>query len=693
MDLKQSIIGLAKRYDSGTSSVLGAPVVSVQPGRSRELRYFLACLVSLSVGAASIENGLYPIFSLPSIPLIFAALLRTHYGRPFLLPERAVAALFLLYVVSFFAAINLLQGTVVLPVFMVYFTFGTLIARTLTPLTDRNLAQLIFLSLGMILINCILTSHMIFGLILPLYFFLLMGTLLLFHLARNNTRSSEVMVHLEKKRVSAGWRGKFAKYTVAILVFTIIVFVFVPRPFLVFPGLRGALSASGSFGDLQPRITYKDMVNTANPNMIAFTVNVEKGTLPSSPYWRGRVLDKNDSSGWHSTVNHKPMMWFIQSDAPGAVVYQILPYRLKSRTVYVAGVPLVVTGRMNKPLFITSSGEVAINSPFLYSDSYTVTSVARPIPADRRVESAYLDRAGTSPRIEELAQQWTSGSSSPRDKAGILVSKLRSQLRYKLRPPSPPEDVNPLEHFLFESKIGNCEYFAGALCLMLRSLGIPARIVEGFAGAERTSDPDQFIVRFSSAHAWVEALLDNANWTALDATPEVRSESPEDYIWRLLTDLYSTAEYKWVKHVVYFDRSDQLLMFERLGDMFSRTKGGSIRIPPGFGPALAGIALVVIGFLMAVFFVSKRRKDRDPAVVYLRTMKALAGKGILKQIHPWQEQNVREAIQSFPKARDPLTKFMDLYLKARFDPGRSNSVQSLEAARQELLRAVDRATK
>ncbi len=690
MGLSGKILSLAKNRGTAKGNT-APPVVSVRPGQSRELRYFLTALVSLSVVAASIENGLAPFFSLPILPLICAALLRADYGRPFLVSERTVVILLPLYVVAFVIVIEMLMGAMLLPVFMVYFAFGTLIARVLTPLSDRNLAQLIFLSLGMILINCILTSHLLFGLIVPVYFFLLMGTLLLFHLARNKTRAGEVVNLYDKTTPSANWRSQFIKYTFVVLVFTIGVFVFVPRPFLVFPGLRGPFSPAGAFGDLQPRISYRDMIDTADRNRIAFTVSVEKGSLPITPYWRGRVLDRNDSVGWHSSVNFKPMGWFVHPSRAERVVYRILPYRLQSRTVYVAGLPLMVTGRMNRPLFVSSSGQVTANSPFLVSDSYRVTSVDRPVPVERNLDPVYLDREGITPRIEQMAQQWTSGISNPRDKAAVIVSRLRSQFRYRLRNPSPPENVNPAEYFLFETKTGNCEYFAGALCLMLRSVGIPARIVEGFAGMENTSEPNEFLVRFANAHAWVEALLDNANWTTLDPTPEMRGESAEDYFWRLLADLYSTAEYKWVKHVVYFDRSDQMQMFQSLADLFSREITNPFSISSHWAYGAAGSALAVIVLALAAYLIVRRGRRSNPSEVYRTTMKALSKRGVIERIHPWQEQNMVDAAKAFPSVRDSLERFMNLYLKARFDPDHTRPLAALKAARRELLEQVDSA--
>ena len=175
----------------GRSSVTISSV-SILPGTHRAFKYFLSTLICLSIGAACIENGLHPSVLL-ILPLVIIALNRNDFSQPFFFSEGAVTVLFLLYVPLFSLGILIFYGNLSLPLFVVYFTFGTVMARVLSPLTDRNVAQLIFLSIGLILINCILTNHLIFGLILPFYLFALMGTLLSFHLARNAAAEDETL--------------------------------------------------------------------------------------------------------------------------------------------------------------------------------------------------------------------------------------------------------------------------------------------------------------------------------------------------------------------------------------------------------------------------------------------------------------------------------------------------------------------
>jgi len=661
--------------------------VSVTAAGENVLRYFLIALTILSVSAACLENGLHPGL-LVLLPVIAAALWRRDYGQPFVWSERIVTLLFFVYVLVFSAGIVALEGRLALPLFMVYFTFGILMLRVLSPLTDRNLSQVIALSFGLVLINCILTNHLIFGLMLPVYLFVWMGTLLLFQLARNKTLSGEPVEPPSGKRFRESWYGKLAVYSLLVLGFTSILFVFVPRPFLVIPGLRAAMAHAGGLAELERRIAYREMTGMSGRNRIAFKIKLEHGRLPEFPYWRGRVLDKFNGRAWEASNTFRGMGKIIRASDAEKLVYRIMPFRLHSKTIYVSGLPVQVTGRLGRPLYVSASGEVVVDSPFLFSDSYEVTSVNRPVPASYRPEPINLDTEGLTPRIRQLAQGWTSRFNSPRDKAGVVMSRLRADYTYRLQPPAVPVDTHPVEYFLFESRAGNCEHFAGALCLMLRAVGVPARVVEGFAGMEDTPAKDEFIVRFARAHAWVEALLDGANWTSLDATPAMSGELARSRVWRFLTDLYDNVEYQWIKRVVYFDRADQADMFRGLSRLFS----GQIPLPLGkvvawlgywLGALLGGIVL-----LAALIYVHHlRNKKTNISEIYINTMRYMVRKGVLSRVHPWHEDNTLEILERSPQCGDALSRFMAVYMQGRFGQ-QTMQVQNLAKARQELLQSV-----
>jgi len=95
---------------------------------------------------------------------------------------------------------------------------------------------------------------------------------------------------------------------------------------------------------------------------------------------------------------------------------------------------------------------------------------------------------------------------------------LRHHYRYTLHlPTTAPKD--PLANFLFERKEGHCEYFASAMAVMLRSLAIPSRVVNGFRGGEFNDLNGQYVVRASDAHSWVEAYFPGHGWVGFDPTP------------------------------------------------------------------------------------------------------------------------------------------------------------------------------
>ena len=109
------------------------------------------------------------------------------------------------------------------------------------------------------------------------------------------------------------------------------------------------------------------------------------------------------------------------------------------------------------------------------------------------------------PRISQLAHEITRNSPTPYDKARAIETYLKTAFRYKLD--LRPTEGDPLAEFLFKTREGHCEYFATAMVLMLRTLEIPARIVNGFQMGEYNELNDMYIVRESDAHSWVEACF------------------------------------------------------------------------------------------------------------------------------------------------------------------------------------------
>lgn len=123
-----------------------------------------------------------------------------------------------------------------------------------------------------------------------------------------------------------------------------------------------------------------------------------------------------------------------------------------------------------------------------------------------------------SPRIRDLAAEIANGLDSPYDQAAAITDHLRNEIRYSYTISIPAGTTDPLEYFLFEAKEGFCNYSASAEVLMLRSLGIPARLAVGFAQGEMNVENTFFTVRQKDAHAWPEVYFPGYGWIEFEPT-------------------------------------------------------------------------------------------------------------------------------------------------------------------------------
>ena len=112
------------------------------------------------------------------------------------------------------------------------------------------------------------------------------------------------------------------------------------------------------------------------------------------------------------------------------------------------------------------------------------------------------------------------GATTPYDQATAIQNFLRDNYQYTLSPPTTPQGVDPLSFFLFRSKAGYCEYFASAMGDMLRSLGIPTRLVNGYGPGAYDSTINNFVVRGDDAHTWVESYFPGYGWIPFEPTPD-----------------------------------------------------------------------------------------------------------------------------------------------------------------------------
>ncbi len=182
---------------------------------------------------------------------------------------------------------------------------------------------------------------------------------------------------------------------------------------------------------------------------------------------------------------------------------------------------------------------------------------AAPAEYPEDVLRLYLQLPALDPRIPALARDLTKNATNPYDMAAIIEQHLRTRYGYTLELSGTPGE-SPLAHFLFTRRAGHCEYFASAMTVMLRSLGVPARYVNGFLPGEYNDIGEDYIVRGSDAHSWVEVYFPEFGWMTFDPTPP-SDERLRGWLGRLAL-YYDWFELMWSEWVINYDMAHQLTL-------------------------------------------------------------------------------------------------------------------------------------
>ncbi|MCQ3938218.1 MAG: hypothetical protein DPW18_14395 [Chloroflexi bacterium] len=283
---------------------------------------------------------------------------------------------------------------------------------------------------------------------------------------------------------------------------------------------------------------------TSQSELVVFLVYVPEAALEYPRlYWRGQIYDRYEGSRWLTTgedeARHDSALGDLEipdTDNRRRVSFTYDVYTEGQTILYSAAQPVW----MNHDAIILHSklaeddetmDVMALRaSPRLEAgDLYRVSAMlANPtIPELRAAGGNYPDWVKErylqlpedfSPRIRDLAQKITADSATPYDKAAAITEHLRNEINYAPGISIPPDAADPLEYFLFERKQGFCNYYATAEVLMLRAVGIPARLAVGYAQGEPNIQNSIYTVRERDLHAWPEVYFPGYGWIEFEPT-------------------------------------------------------------------------------------------------------------------------------------------------------------------------------
>jgi transglutaminase-like putative cysteine protease len=321
-------------------------------------------------------------------------------------------------------------------------------------------------------------------------------------------------------------------------------------------------------------------------------------TAPPEPLWRGVTLNEYDRGHWRRRTTPRESKTFPISDRKtGRIIRQQIKLEASDTPVLFAMRPMVSAEGNSRSSIEINRMDGTIQRADTRSSSYdyrVVSELDTSVPQLGEISPNFWRRnllleipESIRPRIESIAQPIVE-KIPPEEtarRAHILESYLRDsgQFTYTLRIMPVDATLDPVVDFLVNRKEGHCEFYASALTLMLRSVGIPARVVNGFKGGDWNDYAQVLNVRQKHAHSWVEAYLgdDPAGlpiWITLDPTPGIERDRLVASVggfasnFRQITDL---IRYIWVFYIVGYNADRQRrILYDPIAKLAREARSG-----------------------------------------------------------------------------------------------------------------------
>jgi hypothetical protein len=309
--------------------------------------------------------------------------------------------------------------------------------------------------------------------------------------------------------------------------------------------------------------------------------NDRRITSPAEPLWRGVTMIDYDRGRWkrHHTGSRESKTFPIQTRKDGTTIRQQIKLEASDSPVLFAMRPLrAAEGSARSAIEINrTDGTIQRSDTRASSYDYRVVSERNPNapqagedpPRGWRRDLLLEIPETIRPQIESIARPLVEHvpAENVARRAHVLGSYLRDsgKFGYTLRIMPVDPTLDPVVDFLVNRKEGHCEFYASALTLLLRSVGIPARMVNGFKGGDWNDFAQVMNVRQKHAHSWVEAYVGDDSeghplWLTLDPTPGLERDRSVARVggfssnFRQLTDL---VRYIWVFYIVGYNADRQ----------------------------------------------------------------------------------------------------------------------------------------
>jgi len=706
------------------------PAASPNPGasplQSAIDQYFeIALFLLVATGFATLATT--DQLDLPSIVVVSLALVLRGYAlirrRKLVISDRLTTPLSIIYFV-FFALDYFGFSRAFLPATIHLALFGVVV-RIFSMRRERDYITMAILAFLMVLASAVLTVDSTFLLSFAVFLLMAIATFVLMEMRRSTTAAmiqARPSSDPQQPRRFAIALSRFAPALLAmILLAGTVLFFVMPR---ISAGYLGGYSYGTDFSSgFSDHVQLGRIGQIQQSNAVVMHIQIEGDTEGRYDlHWRGIALADFDGHTWSSLrdpfiLSRQPDGSFgmpRRENAPRSyaaselakqkmIRYRVLMEPIGTNIFFLA--PFGRSIRGDYRLLAGDSGGAVYDYDSQHAPSrYEATSdIATPSATELRkvrpeypsyIAATYLKLPQLDTRVPQLASQITKSAQNNYDKAGALENYLRTRFGYTLQLPQ-TNVKDPIANFLFERKQGHCEYFASAMAVMLRTLGIPSRVVNGFRSDEFNDITGSYVVRAKDAHAWVEAYFPGYGWQTFDPTPAGNGGTPQG--WARIELYIDAMSSFWRDWVVTYDSSNQYVLGRaaitgsrsflegvrawarnHYASMlrWARRSQDRVEQAPRRWLLIGGIALALLllfanlGQLMRWLHENwlrshpERSPEQAAAVWYQRMSRMLAKRGLEKPQTQTPQEFVRE-IENL-RLREPVARFTDVYESARF---------------------------
>ena len=610
----------------------------------------------------------------------------------------------------------------------------------LVTLQDRRDYRHVFaISLMAVVAAAALTTDLWYVWIFLLYLLAAIWSLLLYHLTGRTASSITALpagASSTAPQTGARITGTFFWLTNGIAVFafalTLMIFFLLPR---INVGLmhnpRGEGLRTTGFSE---RVDLGMIGSVKEDPQIVMRVG-----LPDQPaaggerlYLRGMAFDSYNGRSWSASSRQRRNLglvddgtFVVRSGARGRQPALSEPLRqdillepLDTSVLFAAPFAESVSGEF---MSVQLDGMTGLHLPYASPSRirYSVVSRGHRLSESDRtsvleyaaaIRERYLQLPPSSDLIGQLARRVADPVSSTHEKTTTVLDHLLSNYSYSLEADARGSD-HPIDEFLFTRKTGYCEHYATAMVLMLRSIGIPARLVTGFLATEWNEFGSYYTVRQRDAHAWVEVYYPQSGWMTMDPTPSNPAAFTPSF-WMGFQRLAESMRLHWDRVFIRYSGRDQLAMISSLRDGGDSARDALGRWTSAFTAAstrflhtwAAGtkalhrsivwtlISVLVIGVTSLSVFLSRRwmyrqagdrptvRTQHQIVQVYKKMVELAARRGIPVTPSTTASELEQLVSQRWETAETAVRRVTTLYCRARFGVRSPSSEEIRQAA-------------